>query len=353
MPKILNLYDFVVIGGGVAGESFLFETALQHLDSAHDKTFAIVNSSTLDSCSLNSTAIVSTFGTEKGISPLGDLVVDSYQIFKEYFSQGLLEGVYKCQQYYLAPQVNTDEYNIFLKRHRKVENQVITLGGRDINFNGSFENSYACSPLEFLNGLKKISRPRLKCDDFDDEVISLNYEQSSVSIRFKSKKIIKAKNIIFACGPYFEKIKLNNIDLNLFDNLKIVPGSYVQYKGFKSAPNFIISSRKYNLVHRDSTLILGGTKNLENGHNYEGLDNLRNLFHKDWAEWISLPPLREGVVKTGRRVKGKKRMPSFGEFISSNCKGVKFYNSLGHYKNGYTYAFYASKYLSKIIWDKC
>ena len=74
MPK-----SWVVLGGGIAALTFLDEF-LGYL-SPSESLLQISSEANAPSCSLKSTAICCQSGIRKGVSPLGDLLCDSYQLY--------------------------------------------------------------------------------------------------------------------------------------------------------------------------------------------------------------------------------------------------------------------------------
>ncbi|MCO4795039.1 MAG: hypothetical protein KC493_15085, partial [Bacteriovoracaceae bacterium] len=84
-------YDVIIIGNGIASKVFQFH----FLKSNPNKKILVLESPLYPSCSIKTTSHVGLVDPVKGVSPLGDLIVDSYDSFKEFVKNYEPKGVEK------------------------------------------------------------------------------------------------------------------------------------------------------------------------------------------------------------------------------------------------------------------
>lgn len=86
-----------IIGGGIVGRSLLY--ALAKGAGLVSKAHLFQSTQFSFPCSVNSTAIVAPRGIARGLSPLGDLLADGFEVFDAHFKQDSPSGVYPITQF--------------------------------------------------------------------------------------------------------------------------------------------------------------------------------------------------------------------------------------------------------------
>ena len=99
-----NKYNLVVIGRGLAGHGVISS----YLDKKHSQIPSVlwIGKDPLKKanlgCSVNSTAMLARQGIERGISPLGDLLLDSYERAISFVEVNKPDGVVKAARYHIG-----------------------------------------------------------------------------------------------------------------------------------------------------------------------------------------------------------------------------------------------------------
>lgn len=257
-----------------------------------------------NSTSINSTAVISSFGTTKGNSEFGDSLVDSFDYALNFYQS--FASKIKTKHYYF------NEYNKvgYEKRFSHLKS---SYWGQLECFE---EEIFLIDPDLFIEELKS----KIHCkvyqsfytSTFNDDIIYIDctgYHSYLLDKKSKSRQ-----------GSFYE--------------WEIDHSFYLNNGHFDFYGEFYLSVRK-----EFNKLILGSTT-VNRNHLLPELEVLKNIYEKA-SEYFTLPDSNSAMIRTGIRELGHKRKPFYGQH-SSNIWSI---HSL--YKNGWTLAPYFSYLIKK------
>lgn len=331
------IYDLLVIGNGLSAKLFLFELFNSNEINCQNLTIAQVFSEELaPSCTMRSTATISLNGIEEGISPLGDLLQNSYKSFIEFYDNKKPKGIDQVSQYILASNEKESD-----KLQRRFSN-LVTLDHSMLSkpMSGIVLDSFLVSPSIFLKWID-LHLNYQNIHKFNDFVLSIaKVSETLFVINFKSGLSLYAKNLILCNGAYskiFENHFSNEIEPR---DSKVVAGSFLE-KDFDYPSSFYFTFDGHNLIYRkeDQKLILGSSSQ-QGSYECPDLMELKKIYELFCSNTkLNMGPFETFSFVNGLRLKGKKRTPFYG--LQAKTKNIFLINGL--YKNGYTYSFYLSK----------
>ncbi len=351
---MIKKFDFICLGGGIGVLAFLSEWIKAHpLSVQHLSVVLISAHDYFPPCSYNTTATVSRDGIEAGVSPLGDLLVKSY----DYFSK---------------------EYGHNIRFENSIEKTMkLTVG--DQNAEISSRESFLISPEKFHQTLLETIQASIPKLTIIHEPVK--------AIIFKSEKIFQlslggqgANEKIFESTCLFDgrgyaqvnhtEYLYQNFPISFYEawkklQLKTVAGSFwskrvssdfqfslpestfvVNKKCSSSSTSSSISDTHIFWRKNDRTVIIGNTTDQSHLH-LPSVKKLQTIFQQHKGNHQLPWEFHEGTLKTGIRTKGKQRRPVLAEIpLPSNELGhspVKFFLISGLYKNGYSTSFYLAK----------
>lgn len=324
-------YDLVVIGRGLAGHG-LIDSYLNNFTSQIPDILWIgknpVKKENLG-CSISSTAMVAKQGIVKGLSPLGDLLFDSYQETLKFIDTHGPSGVERVSRYHIAYSEEST-----LKLQSRFGDLFENIDLFDSHYKAIKEKCFLFEPNIFLNWWSnKISRQVTIYDDF---VTKIKKDQNHWLVFVgDEQRAIKAKKVVLATGAlgetFFKEIK---------KTAKVVPGHYLSWQNVNFDEAFVLTIEGHNLMYRKETMnmVLSGTSVQDNSLSkkaeiYEYLE----LFKKHAPNFI---PKSKPSLNMGMRQKGKKRTPFYQE-IDHNLFQIDSF-----YKNGYSFCHEIGKRLS-------
>ena len=314
----MQKFDIIIVGNGIGAHVLLYELAKSQkfLDK---KILHIYDSIIFPECSLNTTSVVSCDIHKKGISPLGDLLVDSLEDFQKTMTSfpNSYEKVH--QDYLFVEDESQEKKDRFFERYGS---DLIDKYDAKVVSNRAF---LVYSKL-LLNDLFH-SFQQLDITTIKSSVSKV--EKGSVSVF--DKKYFSNK-IILCTGAYTSFFK-NSFDT--FNGGKSVSGSYLIFKDVQFKESFVCSKGHYNLIYRKkyNELFFGGTSYEGHIHSHntkelmENFDSFMSRVHLDFD--------RDNFeVRTGLRHKCSKRLPVANEV----SEGIAVFS--GFYKNGFTFPFH-------------
>jgi hypothetical protein len=356
------LKDWVILGQGIAALTFLDE--FLDMSSSSGRILQLSSEAMAPSCSLRSTAICCSNGIEKGLSPLGDLLFDSYHLAEDFFRREKPEGVYFGKQFSQCQKDGEYSPEQYERRFGTVE-ELSHLGpfvNKHPTKKGKVWDAYLLDPPAYLSWFekrieKKVSKSSLDFERRDDYVVNLKVENDLYILETLNKKIIKAKNIVLASGAYAHLMKsFLPTPFEALDKAKVVAGSYLVFDSIDwGEGSFVVSYNGHNYVYRhwDKTLLIGGTTDPNENGAVTAINwvKLKEMFEigKNELE-LPFPAFERGQAFVGLRQKGVKRMPFWGEIYS--IEDSHLFGLLSFYKNGYTFPFKGSKELCAQIRKK-
>ena len=92
-----SIKNVLTIGDGIAAWCLHEEL----IKNSSLKITNISSSNLFKPCSLNSTSLNCLRGTTRGVSKLGDQIIDSYDLFEDFYKKDKPDGVYKGHEYQL------------------------------------------------------------------------------------------------------------------------------------------------------------------------------------------------------------------------------------------------------------
>ncbi|EQC44260.1 FAD-dependent oxidoreductase [Bacteriovorax sp. Seq25_V] len=321
-----DIYDLVVVGDGIAARCMLFALALDDSFDNSKKILHISSDSFYPTCTARTTSVVSFGAHQKGISILGDLLVDSLFAFEEFCTTYSPEGVEFSRQYYVKPENESKlaQFNERYSHKTKIFNVECAFDRCAIINSSSLNSWLEASYLKYFSNYTKV----------DDVVTAVNLKDHVINTR--KRDLVPYSKLLLCTGPYtpflFKEKKL--------PEGKAVSGSYFQWEDIDlGSDSFVLSQGHFNIIYRsgEKLVLFGGTS-------YEGIvfDHYLQELRENYESFVSvfrelpLPSIETASVITGIRHKGKKRLPSFyteNDMIVLN----------GLYKNGFSFPFYFAK----------
>jgi glycine/D-amino acid oxidase-like deaminating enzyme len=307
------LTTLAIIGSGIAGRSLIYTLAKEKKSF---KKIVIFSSETfLKACSYRSTAVVAKRGLTRGHSPLGDSLLEGFELFETHFKEDAPLGIGLARQV----SASTQKLDEFKKRYPE--------GGNSSEFTHEevyqqTETAYLVDPSVYLTYLLESARAfyQDKLQEIDDLVVEVF---DSGEVRAVNGEKILFDKVIFATGAYTHFWTGKG---------KTSQGSYLEF----SLPDFdfpslslTYNSHNYVWNNLNKKLLLGSTtlEVLHEIHPQKALQDIYQSFKKDLK--LPVPQLSEACVRVGLREKASKRSP----YIFN--KGKIIYMG-GMYKNGYT-----------------
>ena len=341
----------IVVGKGLAGHGVI-ESLVRKIGNNEIECLWLGPEMSLDNqkawgpCSLNSTALVSLHGIQKGVSPLGNLLTDSFYATKKFLETHNAEGVEKCYRLHLG--TNGKEEEKIFNRFGSLES--LTLKER--TFSGFKEEAFQIHPINFFkwwdNRLSQICHFKLR----KDSQLALSLDSEKKLIRTQSG-IEPFDKLIIATGALGLDLKLKReCRLKQKSEGKKVVGHFFRKElerpyqlGEKS---FIVTLDGQNLIYNASEklLTLGGSNQGDGpiAPDLEAIKKQQELFIKTFPEWHQELKFRSDHLYTGVRYKAPRRMP-FARLYNNDIGEVN-----GFYKNGWTLThFLSDSLISEIL----
>ena len=328
-----------IIGSGILGRSLVYTLAKEQ--KSFGKIFLFHSEKMAFPCSLHSTAIVAPRGLSFGHSPLGDLLLQSFQGFKEHVDLDAPAGVERVLQFTGAstklenfklryPQGSfTQELpalNVALKRELYVAQ----------------EEAFLIDPESYNHWLLE-EAAIMKGDEVEviEDFVAEFLDGERIHLKTQSGRTFIADKVVFAGGSYNRYWKSFAQDKKLSSS-QPVQGSYLEYDGVDlGRPSFSLTLEGDNLIWNNplKRLLIGSTT-ASVGHALPPRGELQEIHSRlSGLLDLSLPNFHEGVIKVGLREKAQKREPYLVQRNNAFWVG-------GLYKNGYSLALKMSTDLS-------
>lgn len=326
--------NIAVIGSGIAAHALIF-----HLEKSFPqlKITCYSASHLIPPCSISTMAVVTLRETTYGLSPLGDLIYDSYFAFEKFFIENKPLGVEQTTEEQWWDPMNVRKNDKFERRFKNIgrfqESKFLKLKSKLV---GATYPCYVINPGEFLKGLQEKSKTKfiqaLVTDVKNKELTFLSGEKKKFDLVFDCTGFMSN----FNHGEKFQAFKQKKTDLG---------GAFCSIN-FESGPtSWSVGFNDYHLIYRASDKkLLVGAYNEQNSvlapkfELEDVIKDLENNFHLK----IHNPEFHLGV-----RVKTPRRMPFYEEVAPET------YAINGLYKYGFTFAFTCAEKLnvtlSKVI----
>jgi len=318
-----NLTTLAIVGAGIAAHSLIFTLAKEKKNFS--KIFLIDDKNLFPPCTLSSTAVVAARGVNEDLSPLGKLLHEGYQTFKDHFDHDSPEGVKKV----IHTQLGRKDDDKFIQRFGTLpETSSFQSFPLTQPYSKYEEEAFIINPAIYLNWLWEKSQGVSR---INDAVISVQ----SNELFFKSGDKLIADQIVFCAGVY-QKFFLPEL------SSKSIQGAYLEsHHQLKDRASFSLTVDGINLIyHHDLSMILLGSTSKEAFHFLASQDELKKILTKARREVSDLPPYESWKIRVGLREKAKKRMP----YCIRDQEGRIFLG--GYYKNGFSVALKMAKNLT-------
>lgn len=333
-PKTL-----VIIGNGIA--SWRVNAALER-KFVDWRIVRIAKDEFAPRCSFRTTAINCLRATQKGISPLGDIIVDSYMEFKRFYDSESPDGVDESFEYQIWDPKNPKESERWEKRFGKGESiqeiEGVVLARPQIAVK---QEAYIISPENFCRWQDQ----RLKNTMIvNDHVIGIEKEKRGYQVKTIGGESFFA-DALFLCAGYMSHQFIDLFEseqaIDVLNRSKPVRGSYMSAESKLGDRSFSLAFGKHHLIYRkrDDLLILGSSSENDSSIQLPMEDELLHIYRKISGilkDPSLLPPFEKWRKFNGIRHKGAKRMPFWGEV------GENLYAVHGLYKNAFSFSFLAS-----------
>lgn len=316
-----NKFDFIVVGNGIAARCLLREMA-KDAKFQNKNILVLSKNSFLHSCSTHTTSVVCLSGIERGVSPLGDLIVDSYDLAKEYYESLDSSIVERAVQFQVK---NDDQGRVSIRENK----------------------AYIIHPEKLLAQIEHEYKEILNITFKDDIVAKIE----NGAVLTLNNECYKSDRIIVAAGAWSNFLQ-KDIKCDDLNRSKFVSGSYLTFSNIDFGNEaFTYAYGHFNIIYRATTheLLIGGTTVKENieapsvaelEEQYKTFENLFKEIHRD--KYV-MPEFSKGKITTGMRHKGRKRTPFFGQV----SEGLFLMSGL--YKNGFSFPFYGAKKITSLL----
>lgn len=338
-------YDLIVIGDGLAARAFLYELAKTDTNL---RILQIYQEDKAAACSFKTTSHICLNGVELGVSPLGDLLYESYKITENMYKTESPDGIYEGQQFNLCRdgEFGRSEYMRRYKRVDKFDHFSNNIDVSHLDNWGLQYHKYLLNPEAFMAWLKKQYIDTLKLDIKSEYVTEQSLSSDNIEI-FTESTSYKGATLLICAGAYSKKFE-SSIEFEKLEKSKVVPGQYITFDNVDwGEENFAITKRRYTVCYRayNQTLMIGGTS-LKEDDDINDLSPLKIEYDevkKIFGESVKLPSFESGRVRHGLRHKGHQRKPFWG--LIQESTNAKVYGMFGLYKNGFTFPFLGAKKL--------
>lgn len=348
----MHCVDAIIIGNGVSSK-----VLVNYLNKIGLKDIVVIASDRFaPQCSLRSTSVNCLRGTTKGISQLGDLIVDSFKEFESFYNENKPYGVEKGYEYRCWFE-KTPEHDKWLKRFKKYSlksslNPFYKSFPQDMSVNQ--EDAYMITPELFFNYFDN----KNICKYENDIVTEVQNSSNKIIIKTQKQKQYECQKL-FICTGYMSKVFMDLLVdetiKNKLNSSKPVTGTYLKFNQgdfdedeVNFNESFSIAYQKSNFIYRklSKDILIGSTSTNNELNFFNNNEQIKLQFDEMSAffkDVITFPSINKAQFLTGIRHKGKKRLPFWGK-INQNI-----YATWGLYKNGYTFSFLAAKELANLI----
>lgn len=299
----------------------------------------------LTSCSDFSTAVVSSYGVQQGLSPLGDMLHESYERACAFYRDCPFPGVTQVEHLQLA---SDDRVEQMKKRYahlgswKNKDTSALALLSHRPKF-WIVESSYLVNPSHLLprwrEELGALAQIQWKRD------VVCSFDPSKMLLTTARGESWTYDRVIFCTGAYNKVLPLRS-----GEKAKMVSGHALHWKAVDlGEESLVIGHNGKNFVYRaeDRAVFLGGSANTQEGMevDFKQLQNQLLSFLELLNEEVQ-SKLREKTPQLygAPREKGPKRMP-FARGLVGHEEQVLVVG--GHYKNGYSTSFYTAAQAQK------
>ncbi len=353
-----KIYDLVIVGNGIAAQTFLWNLSQEFINANKSQNFSIAHVYSeimAPSCSLRSSATVSLNGIEEDVSSLGDELREGFFLFDQMVKKHNPKGVHLIERVVVA--TNDNEVKKIKRRYKELDN--ISEALIKDQHPGVRLPSYLIEPEYLLKWLDQ--ETKLKKDNFNVFVKNLEKNEAGYVLITEDKKEIKAKKIIFATGSFakifsgFFKLDIPKVfDPETNEEIPYIPfeskntiksGSYLEQEIDLGENPFFLTIDGHQVLYKPGKILQFGSVTGIGAYEAPDLVSLMELYHhlKDRLSF-SVGDFRDFKIVTGLRHKGPRRLLQAHKDPNENIFWIN-----GLYKNGYTLSALAAQKILKLL----
>ena len=358
-----QIYDVVIIGGGIIGSSTCVHLAEKDLN------IALINSpKSSPSATLASAGMIAPFQLN-GNSFLRDFSLKSFEYFLTFYNKikdntNIDLGFRQPGSLFLILsnlEIAKKEFEI--KESRKVDPKISFLNKQEVskleqNITKEIISAYHFPQEAFINNIKFLKAiqsyiSNKKVTFINNEVIEINHSKEKVqSIKLDNGETIQAKKYLLTNGAWANKLLKETFNQDI---IKAVKGEILEISVPRIPIQKIIFSSDGYIVPRPPTnqfekpkILIGSTSeevNIENPNasknTIEGVSCLINLYKE------LLPNIKDSTISNlwaGFRPASSDGLPVIGKTTLENL-----YCGIGHYREGILWGPFTGKILAEII----
>lgn len=338
---------YIVIGDGIAARTLIFYLSQYHSDIP---VLQFSKEEIYPSCSRRTTSVNSLRGTRKGVSELGDLIVNSYEEFEKFYNKFTPDGVVKTNEFAICDE-KSSEYAKWQKRYTDNASYTNALPVFQNSLTSSYwvarNDAYIISQYTYLDWLGNTSKTKRI---YENVIEIVGRRVKTLTGEYEGRKIficagIWNRNFLYLVQD--EKLRKR------LEHSKPVAGTYceiainnISNKNLNLEQSWAISIDGINIIYRcsDKKILIGATTEnmsevlLPNRQLFSAVYERAIAFLNPLAEF---PPYKEVELFCGIREKGQKRLPFWGEIAPDTFMVSALY------KNAFTLANLAASELSK------
>jgi hypothetical protein len=340
-----SIKNIVTIGDGIA--AWCLHDELLKLPNV--KITNISSSDLFNPCSLSTTSLNCLRGTRRGLTDLGDKVIDSYEVFEEFYKTENPSGVYEGIEYQLWRE---DQHEKWMRRYSdylRTEDNPFLQDKLISKFNYQKNDAYFIEPIKLKQWFRSRHSEVNYVSGFVTSINKVNEQYtltSSLGSNEKFDKVVLCTNHathLLGRG-YSEKFDY------YLSHCKPVAGTYLEIplpESFVGSNYNIAIGSHHFIVRSDSKrLQVGSTSDNKVDIDLPNNKDILNLYNNlQRCFTFELPDFDSFKKYVGIRHKGFERNPFWGK-ISGN---ESIYSVCGLYKNAFSFSFLAAKELSAII----
>jgi hypothetical protein len=353
-----KIYDLIVIGNGIAAQTFLWNLSQKFINANKSQNFSIAHVYSeimAPSCSLRSSATVSLNGIEEDVSSLGDELREGFFLFDQMVKDHNPDGVHLLERVVVA----TVESEVKKIKRRYKELDTISEFLIKEQHPGVRLPSYLIEPENLLRWLDK--ETKLKKDNYNVFVKNLEKSLTFYVLTTEDKKEIKAKKIIFATGSFakifsgFFKLDIPKIfDPETNEEIPHIPfeykntiksGSFLEQKIDLGEKPFFLTIDGHQVLYKPGKILQLGSVTGIGAFEAPDLVSLMELYRhlKDKISF-SIGEFSDFKIVTGLRHKGPRRLLLAHKDPNENIFWIN-----GLYKNGYTLSALGAQKILKLL----
>jgi len=297
------------------------------------------NDDFIRTCSLRTTSINCMRGTKKGISPLGDLMVDSMLEFIRFYNESdpqNLKGITQSFEYQLWDQDNDKMTKRFDSFESIDEIDGIKLSKK---MNMYKSEAYLINPLEFYHSLN--------LSEVKGNFVSKLEKVGDKFALSSNGRVYEYDKVILCCAnqsALFLDLFTNEDAIDFVKRSKPVKGDYLYLKMDHDYPCMSLAINSHHLIFRAGEILIGSTSFNDCDTQAIFEKELKKVYEEINASVeIDLPSFEKFEAICGIRCKGRKRTPFWAK-VAPNLFMIS-----GLYKNAFSFSFLSAKELTPKI----